>query len=82
MSEGFTKHRRIVERLSRHIDLRFASVSWPCDGHECPSYKGLFRHRTENLTHLQQLVANCWLTSTIRTCVQTAHFVDGIAPKS
>ena len=38
MSEILASDRRIVVRLSRHQNLRFDSVSWPCDGHECPSY--------------------------------------------
>lgn len=29
----------VVERLSRHKHLRFDSVSWQCDGHECSSYR-------------------------------------------
>jgi len=28
----------------------------------------------------EQLVAKCWLASTIRACVQTAHCARGIAP--
>ena len=42
MSEIFPKHRRIVERLSMRINLRFDSISRSRDGHECPSYKVAF----------------------------------------
>ena len=38
MSESFAKHAFTVVRLSMHNMLRFHSVSWPCDGQECPSY--------------------------------------------
>lgn len=38
MSELFSRHRRFVERLSSHNNLRIDNVSWPGDGHECPSY--------------------------------------------
>ena len=38
MSEIFAKHRRIAEPMSSHNNPRSDSVSWPCDGHECPSY--------------------------------------------
>ncbi len=53
MSEILARHRHIVERLPQHNILCFDRVFWPCDGHECPSYIRWFRHRTENLTHLQ-----------------------------
>ncbi len=39
MSEILASHRRIVERLSRHINQRFHRVSWRSDRHECPSYE-------------------------------------------
>ena len=42
MSETLATHHRIVERLSRHNNLRFDKFSWPSDGHECPSYCSLF----------------------------------------
>ena len=49
MSEILTRHGRIIERLSMYNKVRFDRVSWPCDGHECPSYIRLCRHRTQNL---------------------------------
>ena len=55
MSEILTKHGRIIERLSMYNKTRFDRVSWPCHGHECPSYIRSFRHRTQNLTHLQHV---------------------------
>ena len=39
MSEILARHCRIVERVARHSNPRFDYDSWPCDGHECPSYK-------------------------------------------
>ncbi len=42
MSETLATHHRIVERLSRHNNLRFDKFSWPSDGHECPSYCSFF----------------------------------------
>jgi hypothetical protein len=53
MSEILTKYGRIIERLSMHNNLRFDRVSWPGDGHECPSYMQSFRRRTQNLPQLQ-----------------------------
>ena len=43
MSEILTKHGRIIELLSMYNTIRFDHVSWPCDGHECPSYVRSFR---------------------------------------
>ena len=42
MSEILASDRRIFERLSSNNNVRFGSVSWPSDGHECPSYLRLF----------------------------------------
>ena len=53
MSAILTKHGRIIERLSRHNNLRFDRISWLGDGHECPSYVRSFHHRTQNLTQFQ-----------------------------
>ena len=47
MSEMLTKRRCIIEGMSRHNRIRFDCVSWPCDGHECPSYIRSLRRRID-----------------------------------
>lgn len=44
MSGILANDHRPDERLSMHKALRFDSVSWPCDGHECSSYIRSCRH--------------------------------------
>ena len=47
MSEILAKQPGLVARLSRQNNVRFDSVSWPSDGHECPSYSN--RHVPDTL---------------------------------
>jgi hypothetical protein len=56
MSEILTTHDRIIGRLSRSNNQCFDRVSWPCDGHEWPSYIRSLRHRTQEL----HLFATCF----------------------
>jgi hypothetical protein len=51
MSEIFAMHCRHAERLSLRNNLCFDSVSWPFDGHECPSYVRSILKRTQSLSH-------------------------------
>ena len=37
MSERFAKQPAHAARFLWRLDCRFESVSWSCDGHECPS---------------------------------------------
>lgn len=43
MSELLAMDYGIIEQLSRHKNLRFGGVSWPSEGHECPSYIAFFK---------------------------------------
>ena len=63
MSEILTKQGRIVERLSRYNNLRSDRVSWPCDGHQCPSYVKSFR---QSLIHMTAIYASCHIKRPLR----------------
>ena len=80
MSEILTEHGRIIERLSRYNNFRFDRVSWPCDGHECPSYIRSFRRRTQNLTHLQHVLTCGHCNLHIRACGRVAELGSPLCP--
>ena len=40
MSERLAGHHRNIGRLPKHDNFHFDRVSWPCDGHKCPSCYG------------------------------------------
>ena len=59
---------------SRHSDLRFGSVSWPCDGHECLHTIVLLRTLQEFLELRADLLHAGRLRHTARTTDRSVGF--------